>query len=198
MKLPVHYKPDLTHERLNFIAAVLLEEYNNTLDDLNSDYDGNYTRGCTAFGRQKNRIIHLALSGRYPWLQLSNSANDLVFKIGSIPCRFSTDNPDSPKKNATLIANRYQQSLIEETDSDEPCRFCFVLDKGYNDDLEPRVVFIGFDAGGSIKCLWESDAIRTLHSVTPVVTPNAVEIGKPAVTPKQPSTEIGIIKAEEL
>jgi hypothetical protein len=198
MKLPVHFKPDLTHERLTIIASILLEEYYNTLDNLTSNHDCNYTRGCTAFGRQKNRIINLALSGTYPWLQLLNSGYDLVFAIGSVSCRFSSDNPKNPKKKATLTVNRYQQQLFDESKNDEPCRYCFVLDKGYNDDTEPKVVFVGFDASGSIKCLWESDTIRTLHSVTLVVTPNAVEIGKPAVKPKRTSTDTGIVKAEEL
>ncbi|MGZ8182311.1 MAG: hypothetical protein ACXWT1_10160 [Methylobacter sp.] len=197
MKLPVHYKADLTHERLTIIAGILLEEYYNTLDDLTSDHDCNYTRGCTAFGRQKNRIINLALSGTYPWLELLNSGNDLVFAIGSISCRFSSDNPDNPKKKATLIPNRYQQSLIDETVNDEPCRFCFVLDKGYNDDLEPKVVFVGFDTSNTIKCLWESNTVRTLHSVAPVITPNAVEIGKPAVTPKKPSADGDVGQVQE-
>jgi hypothetical protein len=197
MKLPVHYKSDLTHERLTIIAGILLEEYYNTLDDLNSHHDCNYTRGCTAFGRQKNRIINLAISSTYSWLQLLNSGNDLVFAIGSVYCRFSSDNPDNPKKKATLIPNRYRQSLIDETVNDEPCRFCFVLDKGYNDDQEPKVVFMGFDVSNTIKCLWESNTVRTLHSVAPVITPNAVEIGKPAVTPKQLSTDGDVGQAEE-
>jgi hypothetical protein len=197
MRLPIHYKPDLTHERLTIIAGVLLEEYNNTLDDLTSEYDGPYTWGCTAFGRQRKRIIDLVLSQKYPWLELSNSANDLVFKIGSVPCRFSTDNPNNPKKNATLVPNRYQQSLIDEAENDEPCRFCFILDKGYNDDQEPRVVFLGFDAADVIKCEWKSDTISTLHSVTPIVTPHAVEIGKPAVTPKRPSIDDDMGQAGE-
>jgi hypothetical protein len=189
MKLPVHYKPDLTHDRLTIIAGILLEEYYNTLDDLSSDYDGPYTWGCTAFGRQKNRIISLALAGTYPWLQVLNSGNDLVFAIGSVSCRFSSDNPENPKKKATLTVNRYQQPLFDDSENGEPCRFCFVLDKGYNDDMEPRVVFLGFAASGVIKCQWESDVVRTLHSVAPVVTPSAVEISKPAVTPKRPSTD---------
>ena len=197
MKLPVHYKPDLTHERLTIIADILLEEYYKTLDDLTSAYDSNYSIGCTAFDRQKNRIIALCLSGTYPWLNVLNSGNDLVFTIGSISCRFSSDNPNNPKKKATLTVNRYQRQLFDEAEHGDPCRFCFVLDKGYNDDLEPRVVFLGFDAADAIKCEWESDTVRTLRSISPVSTPRAVEIGKPAVTPKRPSTDGDVGKAEE-
>ena len=186
---PIHYHADLTQERLAIVAEILLEEYNKTIDDLSSITDDNYTRGCTAFGRQKNGIKQLSLSGTYPWLQILNSTNDLVFKIGSVPCRFSSDDPNNPKKGAVLTVHRYQTSFFDEMENNEPCRFCFVLDKGVDEELEPRVVFLGFDATSILKCQWESDAVRKLYNVTPSVAPNPIEIGKPTVTPKKPVSE---------
>jgi len=50
---PIHYHSDLTHERLSVVAELLLDEHYKTLDDLSSETDDNYTRGCTTFGRQK-------------------------------------------------------------------------------------------------------------------------------------------------
>lgn len=187
---PVHYHPDLTHDRLTIVAEILLDEFFKTIDDLSSDADDNYTRGCASFGRQKNRIKQLALAGTYPWLQLMNSTNDLVFKIGDVPCRFSSDDPNSPKKNAILTFNRYQASFFDEIEGDEkPCRYCFIVDtKGIN-DLDPSVIFVGFDEIGNAKCQWESDAIRTLHNVSTASIPSAVVIGKPFVKPKNSSAE---------
>ncbi len=187
---PIHYHSDLTHERLSVVAELLLDEHYKTLDDLSSETDDNYTRGCTSFGRQKNRIKRLALAKTYPWLQIINSANDLVFTIGGVPCRFSSDDPNSPKKKAVLMANRYQVSFFDDVESDEePCRYCFIIDQGINDDAEPSVVFVGFDAAGVAKCEWESGAIRTFNSVNTVAVPEAVEIGKPAVKPKKSVAE---------
>jgi hypothetical protein len=183
---PIHYHPDLTHERLSIVAELLLDEHYKTLDDLSSETDDNYTRGCTMFGRQKNRIKSVALAKTYPWLQVSNSANDLVFTIGSVPCRFSSDDPNSPKKKAALTVNRYQASFFDEIEGNEkPCRYCFIIDQGINEDADPSVVFLGFDATGVVRCQWESCAIRTFQSINTVVVPEAVEIGKPAVKPKK-------------
>jgi len=189
LPLPAHYQDDLTHNRLSIIAEILLDEFFKTVDDLSSDTDDNYTRGCTSFGRQKNRIKRLALSGTYSWLQILNSTNDLVFKIGDVPCRFSSDDPKSPKKDAVLTFNRYQTSFFDEIEDDQPCRFCFIIDTNGIGELEPNVVFVGFDAVGNAKCQWESGAIRTFQSVGTTSTPKAVEIGKPSITPKTSSTE---------
>lgn len=183
---PIYFHADLTHERLSVVAELLLDEHYKTLDDLSSETDDNYTRGCTTFGRQKNRIKGVALAKTYPWLQVSNNANDLVFTIGSVPCRFSSDDPNSPKKKAVLTVNRYQASFFDDVESYEmPCRYCFVIDQGINDDAEPSVVVLGFDATGVVRCQWESGTIRTFHSVNSVVVPEAVEICKPAVKPKK-------------
>jgi hypothetical protein len=190
LPLPVHYHPDLTHDRLEIVASALLDEFLKTVDDLSSDADDNYTRGCASFGRQKNRIKQLALAGTYPWLQLMNSTNDLVFKIGGVPCRFSSDDPNSPKKDAILTFNHYQASFFDEIESDDkPCRYCFIVDTKSIDDMEPSVVFVGFDATGNAKCQWESGAIRTFQTVGSPSTPKAVEITKPSVKPKQSSAE---------
>lgn len=187
---PVHYHPDLTNDRLTIIAEILLDEFFKTADDLSSDTDDNYTRGCASFGRQKNRIKQMALAGIHPWLQLMNSTNDLVFKIGVVPCRFSNDDPSSPKKNAILTFNRYQASFFDDIESnDEPCRYCFIVDTQGIDDIEPSVFFMGYDATGVAKCQWESGAIRTFHNVSTTYIPTAVEISKPSVKPKNSSTE---------
>lgn len=193
LPLPVHYHPDLTHDlthdRLSIIAKILLDEYYKTLDDLSSDADDNYTRGCTSFGRQKNRIMLLALDNTYPWLQLMNSANDLVFKIGSVPCRFTNDDPNNPKKKAILIANSYQRSFFDDIETDEaPCRYCFIIDRGV-DDTEPSVVFIGFDSKDVARCKWESGEIRTFYNVNTFDIPEAVDVGKPAVKLKKTTAE---------
>lgn len=187
---PIHYRSDLTQERLSIVAELLLDEHYKTLDDLSSDTDDNYTRGCTLFGRQKNRIKLLAFAKIYPWLQIMNSANDLVFTIGSVPCRFSSDDPNSPKKKAVLTANRYQVSFFDDIESDEePCRYCFIIDQGTEDNAEPSVFFVGFDATGVPRCQWESGAIRTFHNVNPSAVPEAVDMGKPPIKPKNSTPE---------
>lgn len=90
------FRCELTSERLETISQFLLEEFYATEDDLARDTDSGYK----TFGRQRSRILAEALSGKYPWLGLRSSANDLVFTIEEVPCRFSNDDPLNPSKDA--------------------------------------------------------------------------------------------------
>lgn len=190
---PSVFHAALTSERLTEVSNMLLTELYATEDMLSSDVDDAYTRGCTTFGRQKNRIKREAGKEGKEWLTLSNSANDLVFNIGGVPCRFSNDDPDSPQKLAVLAANRYQASFFDEVESGLPCRFCFVIDRGVNGDEEARVVFLGFDTNNTLRCRWISDSIRTVHSIAPDI-PAAVDLSKPTIAPKE-NTESGESKS---
>ena len=104
-----------TPQRVRIVALflTLLLVLRSTEDDLSRPTDSGYTRGCTTFGRQRSRIIAEAVSGRHPWLGLSNNNNDIVFTIGGVPCRFSNDDPSNPSKDAVLTANRYRLDFLE-------------------------------------------------------------------------------------
>ncbi len=185
---PSSFQPALTNERLAYISNLLLTELSEIEKVLSSDVDDGYTRGCSVFGRQKNRIKVIALSGKIEWLTLVNGGNDLVFKVGGVPCRFSNDNPENPQKLAVLVANRYQISFFEETENGDPCRFCFVIDKGASENEDARVVFMGFDSKDTLRCQWISDSVRTLHQVAPSI-PQPTLIPKPNVGPKKSHTD---------
>lgn len=181
---PVSFHSQLTTDRLRIVSELLLQELSSIESLLTTDVDDGYTRGCPTFGRQKNRIKLVALSGEYSWLSLANSGNALVFKIGGIPCRFSNDNPENPRKLAVLAANIYQASFFEETEKGIPCRFCFVIDRGAYENEDARVVFLGFDEQNTVRCRWESDGVRMLHNVDAQV-PLPANIPKPSVFPKK-------------
>lgn len=182
---PSVFKPELTTERLQQVATWLLEELYATEEDLSRPTDNGYTRGCAAFGRQRNRLINEYLSRKHPWLGMSNSSNDLVFTVGEVPCRFSNDDPANPSKDAVLTANRYQIPLLEAAADDEPGRFCFVIDRGVDGSSEPVVEFLGFSPSGEIVCRWVSDAVRVLRVEGNQPLPGAVPVAKPPVGPKR-------------
>ncbi len=54
---PATFNPELSTDRLEAVSQWLLDELYATEDDLSRATDSGYTRGCTTFGRQKNRII---------------------------------------------------------------------------------------------------------------------------------------------
>lgn len=184
LPLPEVFHPALRSDRLGVIADILIEEHFSTLTDLQSEFDDGYSRGTTRFARQKNRLKSVALSGQYEWLQLRHAGNDLVFSIGGFPCRFATDDPANPTKPAVLEATPIQQSFFDEVESGVPCKFCFVLDGGYAESDDPRVVFLGEDLYGVVKCRWTSDGMKVLHAVS-AKTPPAKDVGKAPVGPRR-------------
>lgn len=185
LPLPTTFNQNLSSDRLEFIARLLLDELYATEDDLTRSTDNGYTRGCTTFMRQRNRIIAEATSGRQPWLTIANSGNDLVFALGGVPCRFSNDDPANPSKVAVLTANRYQTEFLEFAPATDAGRFCFVIDRGYNGADEPRVEFLGFTANDTLACRWVSGTIRVLRVEGQQALPQAIEVAKPVVAPKR-------------
>lgn len=175
----------LKEEYLTLVAGWFLEEWYATEDDLVRDTDTPYTIGTTRFGRQKQRISNEYVSGRHPWLRVENNGLDIVFSVNGIPCRFSNDNADAPKKRAVLEVHPFQMSLIEDSAPGEPARFVFVIDQGFGEIEEPHVLLLGFSASGQEVCRWRSGGIlRKLEDAKKTI-PAPVEIQKPVITPKR-------------
>lgn len=185
---PSHYHAALNTERLAYISRLLLTELADIERLMSSDVDDGYTRGCPIFGRQKNRIKLEARLGKVEWLSIVSPGNDLVFAIDSIPCRFSNDDPDSPSKDAVVLANRHQMSFFEDFDRGVPKRFCFVVDRGANENEDARVVFLGYDESNVLRCRWTSDSVRTLQVLDSTV-PAATQLPKPIVWPKRTESD---------
>lgn len=183
LPLPAIFNPELSSDRLEAVSQWLLDELYATEDDLSRTTDNGYTRGCTTFGRQRNRIIVEVLSARHTWLGLPNSNNDIVFSVPGVPCRFSNDDPSNPSKDAVLTANRYQLDLLEFATDSELARFCFIIDRGHDGAAEPRVEFLGFTPSGIIACRWVSNAVRVLRVEGQQTLPQPVDVAKPP--PKQ-------------
>lgn len=182
---PSAFNPELAPDRLESVSQWLLDELYATEDDLTRLTDSGYTRGCTTFGRQKNRIITEAMSGRHAWLSLLNGNNDIVFTVGGVPCRFSNDDPSNPSKDAVLTTNRYQMDFLEFAIKGEPGRFCFIIDRGHDGTTEPRVEFLGFAPSGEIVCRWVSNAVRVLRVEGQQSLAQPVAVAKPQVAPKR-------------
>jgi len=187
--LPSVLNPKLKSQYLETIASFLLEELYATEDDLTRSTDSSYSRGCTTFDRQKNRIIAEARSGNFPWLQLSNTGFDLVFTIDGVPCRFSNDDPLSPSKSAVVSINKYQMDFLEFIPKGEPGQFCFVIDRGINGASQPKVVFLGFSLTHELLCEWVSDTVRVFHAPDHLL-PEAIEIPKAPITPKPQPAQV--------
>jgi len=175
----------LKEEYLTLVASWFLEEWYATEDDLVRDTDTPYTIGTTRFGRQKQRISNEYVSRRHPWLRVENNGLDIVFSVNGIPCRFSNDNADAPKKRAVLEVHAFQMSLIEESAPGDAARFVFVIDQGFGEIEEPHVLLLGFSASGQEVCRWRSGGILRKLGDAKKAMPAPVEIQKPVITPKR-------------
>ena len=182
---PSRFQPAFINERLLKVADWFLDEWHATEDDLVRDTDSPYTRGTTRFGRQRQCILNEHLNGIHDWLGVENSANDLVFSIGGVPCRFSNDDASAPTKRAVLEMHRFQMPLLEIAEPGEAVRFCFVIDRIDDDETKPSVSLLGFASTNDLVCQWRSDSsVRTLVDVKQAAPP-AIVLPKPTVVPKR-------------
>lgn len=176
---PSVYYPELTDDRLTLVAAMLLEVRYETLREMTSPWDDNYTRESAVFGRSRNMLIELAQDSRYPWLSLTNAGLDVTFKIGRVPCRFFRDDPEGPAKHGFFKRNNVDDLL--PIDDNDPVMWRFIVERSFEDDGEDRAFFMGYNAFQECISEWE------YTSSTPAIyaigghAPPAVEIPSPTV-----------------
>lgn len=151
-RVPWDFYPQLSHDRLTVIAEELLQVLDRTYEQLSSPYDDNYTRGICTFGRQRQMLIALCLSGRYSWLQLTHPGMDVTFNIDNIPVRFFADDPENPKKPGFFRRNVVDQ--LFEPQLTTPTLHRFVVEKPEFEGEGARVHFIGTNALDEIVSKW--------------------------------------------
>jgi hypothetical protein len=186
---PWDFRPELHASRLRVVAEALLEVLYDVELEMSGDLDDGYTRGTTTFGRQRNALIRLCQSGRYPWLKLTNAAMDLTFEIGGVPCRYFVDDPASPKKPGYFRRNDCDK-LFPETPG-TPEVFRFVIVKPQTADDEADVCFVGYDASFEEAFRWHySQSTPTLASVD-VSLPAPVDLPAPRAMVRKREDEAG-------
>lgn len=141
--LPSSFYAELSDDRLREVASSLLDLRFTTLKELSSQYDDNYTREVVVFGRSRNKLIEMAVSGAFPWMRLSNGGMDVTFDIGQVPCRFFRDDPDHPEK--TGFFRRNAADMLFDEDETAPVLWRFVVEKAMTEEDEDLVYFVGYN-----------------------------------------------------
>lgn len=171
---PQRFYADLTSDRLETIAAALLDIRFNTIREMDSPYDDAYTRETPVFGRSRNKLIEMCRSGKYDWLTLASPAMDITFRIGQIPCRFFRDDHEAPKKAGFFKRNHVDD--LFGVDEEHPVMWRFIVERAMTDEDEDRVFFNGYNAFQEKVSEWVyASAGPVLHSVGSE-TPPAREI----------------------
>jgi len=94
---------------------------------------------------------------------------DVTFRIGSVPCRFFRDDPESPEKPGFFKRNGADD--LFSIDEDAPVMWRFVIEKAMTEEDEDRVFFIGYNAFQEKVSQWAYGAsgpvLHTVDSDTP-------------------------------
>lgn len=171
---PSLFYPELTDDRLAKIAEPLLDIRYSTIHEMSSPFDDTYTQETAVFGRSRNMLIHLCMSGRYEWLSLASPGMDVTFRIGSVPCRFFRDDPETPEKPGFFKRNAVDD--LFSPDENDPVMWRFVVEKALTDEDEDRVFLSGYNAYQEKISQWAyGSSGPVLHSVDNI-TPEAKEL----------------------
>ena len=161
---PSNFNRSLSDDRLRTIAAALLEVRHDTLALLSSPYDDNYTRESTVFGRQRNLLIEMAMGPENDWMTLAHAGMDVTFRIDEVPCRFFTDDSETPRKDGFFKRNAVDSLFA--SDDRLPVMWRFVVEPALSDDGEDRVLFVGFNVYQEKVSQWVfRPSMPTLHSI---------------------------------
>jgi hypothetical protein len=184
MPSPSDFNPALTDARLRAIAEVLLDVLYETDLELDTELDDGYTRGTATFGRQRNAIIQLCLSGKYAWLKLTNTAMDVTFEIDGVPCRFFADDASNPRKPGFWRRN---DADLFPADGGKPEIFRFIVDKARSSDEASEVYFIGFNAQQEEVFRWRHSASAPVLASVDDTLPTEVPLPAAKATVPRPA-----------
>jgi hypothetical protein len=182
-RAPWESHPQFTEKRLATIAAALLDVYYDAEKELSTPLDDNYTRGATTFGRQRNKLIWMCQCGEYPWLELGHIGMDLECKIGGVPFRFFSDDPDSPSKPGFW---KNPSGLLFPVEDDDAVLLRFILEKPMDALMDAEMHFIGYNAAGEEVFRWRHPGtVNVVRSVDDDL-PQAAKLPPAKAEPREP------------
>ena len=177
---PSHHYAELTEERLQVVADLLLDVRYNALAVTQTAYDDNYTRECLVFGRTRQMIIKKWQAKEFPWLDVKNAGMDVTFTIGGVPLRFFRDDPKNPTKHGFFRRNDVDQLFAPE--DNKPVLWRFIVERAMTEEDEDQVYLVGYNAFEEKICEWRHQpSTGVLHSVDST-TPPAVDLPDAEVT----------------
>lgn len=169
---PSTFFPDLTDERLSIIAAKMLDVRYQTIRQMDTEFDDNYTRECPVYGRTRNMLIALAQSKKLPWLGVKCMGMGVDIAVGNVKCKFFRDDLENPEKAGFFKRDNFL-CLFEEEDN-VPLLWRFVIERALTEEDEDQVYFVGYNKFNEKVSMWHYEGGTTpLYSVDPVIPPAA-------------------------
>ena len=196
---PWEFSPDLTEERLTktatFIAMVrdeVIELHDEVLGDTR------LALGMRTYECCRTRIIDESSSTSFPWLSILTPDGRFTFCIGSVPVRFTRNDPMYlPDRKLIVSESTMEQMALFGEQPHADIRWFFVFDTYYKNAAD-AVYFVGYSETGEIICQWQIPIEDNVSLMSPVSNslPPAVQLERPSITLKQPGKHTYITKNE--
>ena len=173
---------ELTNDKLNHIAKLMLKSFDKSFRDTRDLDDDNYTFGTMFFKRTHNCFKREFQSTSFPFkIEIIDKSNKFIFKIGGTPCRFFEEKSYFHPTKKGAFSLKDQLSLFN--DIGIPCYSNFLLMYSLDEDGFPlaTVRFVSYDINENIVSLWEynssnsSPAIQSDDLYTPTSSPRKIQ-----------------------
>lgn len=150
---PWEYHPDLTEERLCFVASLIVDGRHSALERYDEAAgDNTWIHGCRAFQFGRHRILSAIDSGEHPWLTAIDRTLQLIFKIGEVPVRIYKGLADEPT-DRTLRQSfgelKQLSMLVSAADDRRDLAYRFAIETDFDGSVI-AVNFVGLSGDNAI------------------------------------------------
>lgn len=154
---PWEFHKSLSVDNLNIIAKEIRIAWSDTLKDLNTPFDSEYSRGTTGFERTRKRLLYLSAKNQYEWLSTKNHNLNYELIIGSVIFKVFRDDYVTPKKKNYFACHDFGDLFPVESGDPVTWRFTVEVDKDNKDIL---VRFSGYDVKNMLVTTWSDTEIE--------------------------------------
>lgn len=178
---PWELHPDLTEDRLRYVAETIRRVRNTTIDAIEAERVP-WGAGCLIYDRTRAEISQQAMTN--DWLSILDGSMCFVFKIGSVPVRFYKGPPEEPTDRTLADHNpELDQLSLAFGEKGKDVRWRYAVETDI-DGKVLKVSFVGIDEFRVVRSQWDYDAKRVVH-----LTPKAEQ---PAIAKKLPPPSVSI------
>ena len=157
-RLPWHFHPALTEERLRICARLLANARRDAVAMARYEMgDDSWSVGCRAYAFGKQRLRRAASARVHSWLSVMDDSHHFVFLIEQVPVRFYRGFAEEPTVRTLRRqeAEAQQLGLALGIDKADGLVFRFAIETGVTGNVE-RVVFLALRGEeGCSECSWQ-------------------------------------------
>lgn len=199
-KLPWEFNPDLTEKRLTQTATFIAMVRDEVIDLHNEALgDTRLALGMRTYECVRTRLIDESAGTSFPWLSILTPEGRFTFCIGSVPVRFTRNDPQYlPDRKLIVSESAMVQMALFSKQEHANVRWFFVFDTYYKNAAD-AVYFVGYSEAGEIICQWQipiEDSVTLVTSISSAL-PQAIQLDKPTVTIKKPKKQNNTKKDED-